>query len=152
MISGWGNNKISGAGSDGQTGPTGNLSGGSSDHHLSHWGKVENQLNIIFAQTRIQQRRLRPGAEFCHDEVFINIAIVAIGIMSSSVVALFLPNKLPHSSQPSWSLSTRRTTPYSLSSATSWTWSTSWRGGLDRWRPWFVVSDSLQSYPLDCQS
>ena len=40
-------------------------------HHLSHWGKVKNQLNIIFAQTRIQQRRLRPGAEFCHDEVFI---------------------------------------------------------------------------------
>ena len=82
-------------------GPLATCQVGRRHHHLSHWGKVKNQLNIIFAQTRIQQRRLRPGAEFCHDEVFINIAIVAIGLMSSSVVALFLPNKLPPSSQSS---------------------------------------------------
>ena len=33
-------------------------------------GKGLKPPKIYFAQTRIQQRRLRPGAEFCHDEVF----------------------------------------------------------------------------------
>ena len=49
------------------------------------------------------------------------------------VLNRFLPNNLSPSSQPPLSPSPRRTTPYSPSSATSWTWSTSWKEGSGRW-------------------
>ena len=38
-------------------------------HHHNHYNFYKS-LSLILPQTRIQQRRLRPGAEFCHDEVF----------------------------------------------------------------------------------
>ena len=88
---------------------------------------MAKQGPLATCQTRIQQRRLRPGAEFCHDEVSNEDDLTQ-----------------SHSAPP-----TRLTTPCCWSRGTSWTSSTSWRPAWARWVTGFgsLLSQTVLSDP-----
>ena len=91
---------------------------------------MAKQGPLATCQTRIQQRRLRPGAEFCHDEVSKEDDLTRAKHLTPVPLA-------------------RLTTPCCTSRGTSWTSSTSWRPAWDRW---VAPSDSLKSENLQSES